>query len=160
MHVTKDDLYIPKGQLAVTVWTEGEGRVGGTIFLSEYAEGHRGEETPLDLLNGEDAFVVMQPDWDAPPRFIAKRRILRLIYDDPQGAPNPEDTHHPCQIRLVDGAHVEGSIHEPLRPEHCRLFDYLNSVGGRFIRVYLEGDEVCLVNVSHIAHVTEGKPRR
>ena len=55
---------------------------------------------------------------------------------------------------MMDGSLLEGEIREPLPEDRSRLYDYLNQVRTRFIRLRVDGDRVFLVNKSYVIHAT------
>ncbi len=157
--MTKDRLKIPKKLKEVTLWVHPEGRVVGSLFLREQSVNHAGEEEPLEVLNQAEHFIVLQRDQPEELRFYNRASIIRLEYP---GDPTPcqaggDIAPLPCQLHMMDGSLIGGTICEPLPPDHSRLFDYLNRDSDRFLRMYVDEATVCLVNKSYIIQVSAAK---
>ena len=100
-------------------------------------------------------------------RFYNKRAIVRVEYHEEE-PPSEEGTGiktlH-CRVSLMDGSLIEGIVRYPLPPNHERLYDYLNLSKERFVKLYLEDGNICLVNkayivcVSHLTAADEVEPR-
>ncbi|RMG51281.1 MAG: hypothetical protein D6717_13035 [Gammaproteobacteria bacterium] len=151
-----ESLKIPKDRLISSLWVETEGQVIASFFLAPQSERHAGPETPKDLLNDPEPFVVVLHEDPQEPRFYNKNAIVRVHYREPQVEdPGVERTVLHARLGLRDGTLVEGEVRELLQPQHRRLYDYLNLSGDRFIRIYEEGteDQVILVNRDHIIRI-------
>ncbi len=57
--MSEDFFKVPKLERAVRLWIHPEGRVLGSIFVREQSLHHIGEETPVELLNQTEAFLVV-----------------------------------------------------------------------------------------------------
>lgn len=150
-------LKIPKTLREVTLWVHPEGKVVGSLFLRQHSVNHAGSEEPLEVLNQPQPFVVLQRTAPEELRFYNRASIIRLEY----AGTNPCDDNGDirplrCQLHMMDGSLIAGSICESLPPDQSRLFDYLNRDVDRFIKIYLEQDDrnICLVNKSYIIQVT------
>ena len=154
--MSKDHLKIPKKLKEVTLWVHPEGRVIGALFLREQSVHHAGEEDPLEVLNQPEHFVVLQRDRPEELRFYNRASIIRVEYPGawPSDDAEAKATPLPCQLHMMDGSLIAGTIHEPLPPEHSRLFDYLNRSSERFARIYLDDQTTCLVNKAYIIQVS------
>ena len=154
--MTTDHLKIPKTLKEVILWVHPEGRVVGSLFLREQSVHHAGAEEPLEVLNQGEHFVVLQREEPTELRFYNRASIIRVEYpgDKPpcDGAQGTKAL--PCQLNMMDGSLIAGTICEPLPPDHSRLFDYLNRDPDRFIRIYLDEQTVCLVNKAYIIQVS------
>lgn len=148
-------LKIPKKLKHVTLWVHPEGPVTGAIFLHCQSERHAGEEQPVEAMNGPEPFFVFRGGSDDDLRFYNKRAVVRLEYTaEPGEAPPSGCVQLRARLHLMDGSVLEGVIQEMLVPEHARLFDYVNIFEDRFVRLFLEGTLVTLVNKAYIAQVT------
>lgn len=155
-----DRLKIPKKLKEVTLWVHPLGRVVGSLFLREQSVDHAGEEEPLEVLNRSDHFIVLHRDSPEELRFYNRASIIRVEYpaaDTPPCKPHGTTEVLPCQLHMMDGSLIAGTICEPLPPDHARLFDYLNRDVERFIRIYLDDSVVCLVNKSYIIQASPAK---
>ena len=147
-------LKIPKFLKEVTLWVHPEGRVVGSLFLREQSINHAGIEEPIEALNQEQPFIVLQRQSPAELRFYNLSSIVRVEYPNDDSEPAQDVVKLPCTVHLMDGAMIPGSIRERLPHDHARLFDYLNRGSDRFVKIHCEDDTVCLVNKSYIIQVT------
>jgi hypothetical protein len=94
----------------------------------------------------------LQKDKPDELRFYNRNSIIRVEYNG--DFPEAEDSNHlSCSLNMMDGSLIEGTIRENLPPEHSRLFDYINQEKSRFIKLYFNNDEICLINKSYIVHI-------
>ena len=147
-------LKIPKFLKEVTLWVHPEGRVVGSLFLREQSINHAGLEEPLEVLNQDQSFIVLQRHSPDELRFYNLSSIVRVEYADDEAGADDTSVDLVCTVHLMDGAMIPGTIRERLPQDHARLFDYLNRASDRFIRIHCEDDMVCLVNKSYIIQVT------
>ena len=150
-----DELRIPKTQKTVTMWVHPEGPVVGSVFLSIHAKGGMESETPAEVLNDAAPFLVLYREDLGEPRFYNKRSIVRVQH--PADRPHAESgtVEIGCQLHMMDGSLLRGTIVEFLTPEHSRLFDYINNVSGAFVRIYTDDGHECLVNKAYIVQFSE-----
>lgn len=151
--MTQHTLKIPKTRKEVKLWVHPEGLVIGSLFVREQGENHLGIEAPDQVMNQESHFVVLYMNKPSELRFYNRNSIIRVEYDDEKTDPPPKDIIS-CRLTLMDGSLIDGEIRESLPPDYSRLFDYLNQNSERFIRLYIENNQICLVNKSYINHVT------
>jgi hypothetical protein len=148
-------LKIPKKKKLVSLWVESEGQVIASVFLQMDSDRHNGEETPQDIFNQPESFMVVLSEDPQEPRFYHIERIIRVEYqEEVQPEFSGELTELACRLTLRDGSEVEGVIREFLLPEHRRLYDYINKSELRFIKLYESIDQVILVNKDHIVRVS------
>ncbi len=136
---------IPKREQLVELDIESEGVSQGVLFLLPPGPDSGEGESPLDVLNHREPFVVVRAS-DGTVRCYNKRFVVQVRFEAP---PRPDaDTapRIPCRFRLVDGREVQGLVREYLPPEHSRLIDYLNHISGPFIRLELREGLVALLN--------------
>ena len=146
-------LKVPKQLKEVTLWVHPEGRVKGSLFLLEHSPNHAGSETPLEMLNQGEIFIVFKREQPEEIRFYNLRSLIRVEYNDDQGKSNDSITQIECHLQMMDGSFIRGNIQESLAPDRARLLDYLNQVGETFIKVHLENNLVYLINKSYIINV-------
>lgn len=148
-------LKIPKKKKLVSLSVQSEGQVVASVFLQIQSDEHHGGETPEDLFNGQNDFVVVLKEDPQELRFYHMGRITRVEYHEDYPRELTADLVELfCRLTLIDGSIVEGVIREHLPPEHQRLYDYINTGGQRFIRLYESQDQVILVNKDHIISIT------
>ncbi|MDX1335477.1 MAG: hypothetical protein R3312_06805 [Gammaproteobacteria bacterium] len=148
-------LKIPKKKKLVALWVEAEGQVIASVFLQLQSDNHSGEETPEDIFNTPDNFIVVQTEDPQETRFYHMGRVTRVEYhEDVPPESSPDLTELPCRLTLLDGSQVEGRIREFLIPEHRRLYDYINKSEKRFVKLYESDDQVILVNKDHIINIS------
>ncbi|MFV2016830.1 MAG: hypothetical protein ACC656_15465, partial [Candidatus Heimdallarchaeota archaeon] len=59
---SSDSLIIPKLLQKVSLWVHPEGKVLGSLFIREQSYYHAGNESPLEILNSTQDFVVLKRD--------------------------------------------------------------------------------------------------
>lgn len=146
-------LKVPKLKQKVTLWVHPEGQVTGSLFVREQSPDHAGAEEPIEVLNAGVPFIVLQKNKPEELRFYNLNSIIRVEYNTESKTPDSVTTLS-CTLNMMDGSVMEGTIREELPPEHSRLFDYINQEKARFIRLYLNDNEVSLINKSYIVNVT------
>lgn len=149
---------IPKQLRQVRLWIHPEGLVLGSLFLSYHTRNGSGLEGPLEVLNESTPFVVLQRHQPEELRFYHKRAIVRVEYQEEEEPPDegPADaglTILHCQLAMMDGSYITGSVRHLLPPGRSRLYDYLNLTNERFARLYVE-EGICLVNKAYIVCAT------
>lgn len=149
--MSTDILKVPKSKCKVSLWVHPEGQVIGSLFVRKQSPDHAGEETPQDVLNEDAAFIVLEMAKPEQLRFYNRNSIIRVEYNEIMQV-DASPLH--CQLNMMDGSIIEGTIRENLPPDYSRLFDYLNKDNDRFIKVFTADNEVCLVNKSYIINVT------
>ncbi len=152
--MASDSLKIPKIKRQVSMWVHPEGQVIGSLFLREQSVNHAGMEEPIEVLNKDKAFIVLDREDDEQVCFYNRNAIIRLEYEHTPSTTEAEQKIIPCQLTMMDGALFDGEIRETLAPDRARLFDYLNHERARFIKLYIDKKQVCLVNKSYIIKVT------
>lgn len=153
--MSSDFLKVPKSVRPVILWVHPEGQVHGSLFVHTQSRHHAGEQDPSELLNEPEPFLIVQRDDPDELRFYQRSAIVRAEYQ-PSDPPTPVDTPVcPCRLYLMDGSVISGEVREALPPDRSRLIDYLNQPDTRFLRLWLEDDQVCLVNKSYIIHATD-----
>ncbi|APZ42121.1 hypothetical protein [Acidihalobacter ferrooxydans] len=154
--MSDDSLIVPKTLKSVHLWVHPEGRVPCGIFLQPTtADEAVAGEHPIDLLNKPEPFLVCRcgQQGDRQTRFYSKNAIVRVDYSE-----SPQQTLTPgvrirAEFQLMDGALFHGEIREDLPPDRQRLLDYMNVHTDRFVRLFLEQDNVTLINKAYIMRV-------
>ncbi len=150
----ENKLKIPKTRKQVKLWVHPEGLVIGSLFVREHSIHHAGNEEPHEVLNQDVPFIVLYREEPSELRFYNRKSIIRVEYEQSDSSSNPGLQIMPCRLTMMDGSVLEGEIREALPPEHSRLFDYLNQDNTRFIKMYMDDNQIFLVNKSYINHVT------
>lgn len=151
--MSSDILRVPKTLKPVKLWAHPEGPVLGSMFVGEQSPNHAGPEDPFEVMNRDEAFVAVQRQEPDELRFYNRSSIIRVEYT---GEINlPDNSAFSCRIQMMDGSMVEGTVREPLAPDRSRLFDYLNRLDHRFIRMSVDVDLIYLINKSYIVHATD-----
>ena len=150
--MANDSLKIPKIKRQVSMWVHPEGQVIGSLFLRAQSVNHAGVEEPIEVLNKDKAFIVLDRE-ESQVRFYNRNAIIRVEYEETSPSPGPEQKIIPCQLTMMDGALFNGVIRETLAPDRARLFDYLNHEQARFIKLYTDTNQIYLVNKSYIINV-------
>lgn len=154
--MSNESYKIQKRQEPVTLWVHPDGPVKGTLYLQEQSDRGERPEHPIEIMNTDVPFIVLHCQDPDENRFYGKRAIVRVHHDPMEGEPETSDiTIVPCELRLMDGSSLSGTIREFLLPEHRRLFDYLNQRGEPFLRLHLDDGGICLVNKAYIVRAVE-----
>ncbi len=144
---------VPKNKRQATLWVHPDGQVIGSIFVLAQSTRHAGEEEPVEALNCETPFIVISLEDPDEFRFYNRNSVLRVEYTEASSTASSTAVIQ-CRIQMMDGAVIEGKIQEALPKNKSRLFDYLNQKDERFIKLYTDENEICLVNKSYINYVT------
>lgn len=149
--MSTDFFKVPKRELAVSLWVHPEGRVLGSIYIREQSLYHSGEETPAELFNQQEAFVVVHRQDLDEYRFYNKTSIVRLEYED-NGETMPGSETIDCQLHMMDGSLMSGSLSGVLSPDRRRLYDHLNTGDSTFIPLHGDNGVISLINKSYIIY--------
>ncbi|RPI47086.1 MAG: hypothetical protein EHM59_05585 [Betaproteobacteria bacterium] len=145
---------IPKREMPVSLWTHPDGRVLGAIYL-HMAEPHGGcDEDPWTVLNDPEDFLVVRRREPDELRFYNKASLIRVEYAENELYVADSGKDLPCRVHMMDGSIVDGTMRKSLPPERSRLYDYMNTDNPRFLKVYVEGMSVCLINKSYVGYIT------
>lgn len=150
--MTGNKLKVPKLKKKVKLWVHPEGQVIGSLFLHEESPDHPGCEEPVEALNQDNAFIVLERSEPEELRFYNRGTIIRVEYEQEKEQIEIEPIN--CQLNMMDGSYLEGTIRENLPPDYSRLYDYLNTSNNHFIKIYIDDNNVCLVNKSYINYAT------
>lgn len=150
--VADKPLKIAKALRQVAMWVHPEGRVTGSIYVT-IGEENGTQEDPSYVLNEDSPFLVLKRQENEEVRFYNRASIVRVEYEDnkPVGV---KFTTLGCRVHMMDGSLIDGEIIEVLPNDRSRLYDYLNQVQERFVRLYTDNKNVCMVNKSYIIQIT------
>ncbi len=149
--MTNEILKVPKKLKPVTLWVHPEGRVRGSLYLREQSPDHAGPEHPLEVLNQCTPFVVIKREEPDELRFYNMRSIIRVEYET-EHKPSTDIPRQHCQIQMMDGSFITGSIREQLPPARARVLDYLNRSDECFIKIHMDEGTIYLINKAYIIH--------
>lgn len=154
--MSNESYKIQKREEPVTLWVHPDGPVKGTLYLQEQSDRGERPEHPIEIMNTDVPFIVLRCQDPDETRFYGKRAVVRVHHEPMEGESETTDvTIVPCELRLMDGSSLSGTIREFLLPEHRRLFDYLNQRGEPFLRLHLNDGGICLVNKAYIVRAME-----
>ena len=153
--MSSDFLKVPKSVRPVVLWVHPEGQVHGSLFVHTQSRSHAGEEDPAELLNEPEPFLIVQREDPEEVRFYQRSAIVRAEYAQPATEAPPDHQPVPCRLYLMDGSVISGLVREALPSDRSRLIDYLNQPETRFVRVWVEDEQVCLINKAYIIHATD-----
>lgn len=157
--MASDFLKVPKAVRPVILWVHPEGQVHGSLFVHTQSRSHAGAQDPAELLNEPEPFLIVQRDDPEELRFYQRSAIVRAEYAQPADETAADIAPFTCRLYLMDGSVVTGQVREALAPDRSRLIDYLNQPETRFVRVWVEDEQVCLVNKNYIIHAMDlGEP--
>ena len=129
-----------------------EGKVIGSLFLHDKKQDKAGSDI-LSLVNQPEPFLVFKCETPDELRFYNRSSIIRMEYEEQPSLQNDIQTLE-CQLHMMDGSLLTGTIREALPPDYSRLYDYLNLTENRFVKIYTNNNEVILVNKTYINQVT------
>ena len=152
--MTASILKINKTPHQVRLWVHPEGLVVGSLFLKQDDAEQQPEESPNEVINQADPFVVLRREQPDEVRFYNRSSIIRVEYAASENDIEDNATTLHCRLMMMDGSMLEGYISETLPADQSRFYDYLNKTNVRFIRLFLNNKEVCLVNKSYIIQVS------
>lgn len=152
---TANRFRVEKLRQAVSVVLVDGRRLDGDVFLWECTRAGPEPEQPIDLLNEGDEFFPFFLN-EQEVILLAKHHVSRAETRAPEADALSElaDERMGVEITMKDGSAISGFVPLEKRGEHTRLLDFLNNYAKRFIPVFW-GDQVCLVNRSLIASVSQ-----
>lgn len=134
------------------MWVHPEGQVVGSLFLQDENNNEVAHDI-LSLVNQPEPFLVFKCETPNELRFYNRSSIIRMEYNE-----KPSDAQAmqslACQLHMMDGSLISGTIRETLPPDYSRLYDYLNLTENRFVKIHTTNDEVILINKTYINQVT------
>ena len=154
MHPYENPLKIPKLEKQLRLWTHPDGLVLGSIFLHLPDPERPHGEDPWMVLNGTDDFLVVRRHEPEELRFYNKASLIRVEYQEDELYVSDSGKDLPCRVHMMDGSVIDGAMRKSLPPERSRLYDYMNTDNPRFLKLYVDGCTVCLVNKSYVSFIT------
>lgn len=122
--------------------------IRGDIHLQPRVAWRDGPETPLEMLNREDAFFpVTLAGGDVV--FIAKAQVASLglglgVDEEPDPERRSAARTIPLEVMMLGGAEHRGvAVHE-MPPNRSRALDFLNAAHERFFLLVTDGGSLCL----------------
>ncbi|RMH16998.1 MAG: hypothetical protein D6696_16825 [Acidobacteria bacterium] len=146
---------IPKKLKEVELWIHPHGRLVGALFVHLQSARFPGEQQPLEILNEDRPFVVVKRRRPDEVRFYKRSAIVRVEYREDPPLPHEGATALSCQLHMMDGSLIEGTIVKPLPPDQSRLFDLLNDLEEQFLKIDGDDGRVCLVNKAYVVYATQ-----
>ena len=141
-------------QLPATI-TLGDGTsIKGDIHLQPSTEMHRGRETPVDLLNRPDRFLVVSlPSGETT--LVSKAQIVVVTANAGPLEIDPDrlaiSKKFTLDVHMVGGQHISGAAYWELPPTQARPQDFLNLSHGFF--EITEGDNAHCINRGLVVRV-------
>ena len=154
MYPYENPLKIPKREQSVALWTHPDGLVHGAIYLQIADTDGACAEDPWAVMNGPEDFLVVRRRDPDELRFYNKASLIRVEYDENELYVAEAGKDLPCRVHLMDGSLIDGTMRKSLPPERSRLYDYMNTDNPRFLKLYVEGASVCLINKSYVGYIT------
>lgn len=120
--------------------------IQGEAHLQPRVAWRDGPETPIEMLNREDAFFAMNLA-HGDVVFVAKAQVAAFAFQPAQVAEDPERQTVarmlPLEIMMVGGAEHRGIAMSEMPPTRSRALDFLNAPERFFLLVTDEGS-LCL----------------
>lgn len=147
---------VPKERAKIILFTPPYEAIEAAVFLSPYAEHHRGQETVADLFRASAPFLPIH-DADGRPVLVRKKGVRWVKVADAEhvewvyfelkaGAPRTT-----VRMEFEDGTAVVGDIYATTPEGHQRVSDVVN-LTGPFLHVEAK-DAVYLVNLGHVSAI-------
>ena len=153
MYLYDNPLKIPKIEKPVELWAHPDGLVLGTIFLHMPEPDRVSGEDPATVLNAADDFLVVRLQDPEALRFYNKTSLIRVGYTEDQPYVADAGKDLPCRVHMMDGSVIDGAMRKSLPPERSRLYDYMNADNPRFLKLYVGGNSVCLINKAYVGFI-------
>ena len=153
MYLYDNPFKIPKIEKAVSLWAHPDGLVLGSIFLHVPEPDRSHGEDPWAVLNGVDDFLVVRLREPDDLRFYNKTSLIRVEYTEDELYVADAGKDLPCRVRMMDGSIIDGAMRKSLPPERSRLYDYMNTDNPRFLKLYMGGSAVCLINKTYVGFI-------
>jgi hypothetical protein len=149
-----DELIVPKQRRKVRLWIHPEGRVVGSLFVRAATDSEP-EQRIVDSLNEGQPFIVLMREEPKELRFYHRASILRVESDSnpPPTATGEHVIEHRCELGMMDGSFVSGTLTRPSPPDRSRLFDFLNRGEERFLELFLDDGTTLVVNKAYVIFV-------
>ena len=147
---------VPKEQAKIVLFFPPYETVEASVFLSPYAEHHRGQETVADLFRSSAPFLPIR-DAQGRPVLIRKKsvrwvkvmeadRVEWVYFELKVGAPRTT-----VRLEFEDASFIVGDIFATTPEGHQRVSDVVN-LTGPFLHVEAE-EGVYIVNLGHVSAI-------
>ncbi len=132
------------------IFLVGGKRLEGTFFLSPISPNNRGEETILELLCGERAYLPFETT-QGKIVLVQKTNIIKVLSQEDPSYPPGAKTSGQITVWFDDGTSLNGEVFFSMPVTHSRLSDFLNHSAEFF---YLHKDDnTYLINRYHVTFV-------
>lgn len=139
-----NDFRVEKKQQQVSLFMADGVVLETTVFLANYAMHHSGEQTVLDLLLEDDAFL---PAKAASGEFhLVRKGMISHVRCIVELDPALEYTERQVKVSFLGGEVLQGTVKMDMPAHSARLTDYINS-GSEFFPLFT-GEHAHLVNRS------------
>jgi hypothetical protein len=147
---------VPKEQAKIVLSIPPYDTVEASVFLSPYAEHHRGQETVADLFRGSAPFlpihdaaghaVLLRKKGVRWIRVLDAERVEWVYFELKVGAPKTK-----VRLEFEDASSIVGEIFATTPEGHQRVSDVVN-LTGPFLHVEAE-EGVYIVNLGHVSAI-------
>jgi hypothetical protein len=149
------DFVLPRTQATARVLlTQGVSQPG-TVYLLDRVPHHDGPETPLEMLNRDDAFFPFRPDDGDGVLLLAKAHTVTVSLDRQAPISDPARlsaaTQTGLELVLAGGSTLGGWASYELPEGHTRLLDYLNASQAPFFAIWTHAT-THFVNRAHVLY--------
>ena len=127
----------------------------GKIYLLDRVPHHDGPETPLEMLNRDDAFFPFHPHDADGVLLLAKSHTVTVSVDRQAPISDPARlsaaTQTGLELVLAGGSTLGGWASYELPEGHSRLLDYLNANAAPFFSIWTHAS-THYVNRAHVLY--------
>ena len=146
---------LPRAQVSARVLlTQGVSHPG-MIYLLDRVPHHDGPETPLEMLNRDEAFFPFRPQGGDGVLLLAKSHTVSLSVDHQAPISDPARLSAAVQagveVVLAGGSTLGGWARYELPEGHRRLLDYLNESSAPFFAIWTQ-ETTHYVNRAHVLY--------
>jgi len=147
-----DELIVPKQRREVRLWIHPEGRVVGSLFVRA-ATDTEPEQRIAESLNEGQPFIALMRENPKELRFYHRASILRVESSSSPPPAGERVIEHRCELGMMDGSFITGTLTRPSPPDRSRLFDFLNRGEERFLEVFLDDGTTLVINKAYVIFV-------
>jgi hypothetical protein len=149
------DFVLPRTALSARVLLTRGVSQPGTVYLLDRVPHHDGPETPLEMLNRDDAFFPFRPDDGDGVLLLAKTHTVTVSLDRQAPISDPTRlsaaTQTGLELVLAGGSTLGGWASYELPEGHTRLLDYLNASHAPFFAIWTHAT-THFVNRAHVLY--------
>jgi len=140
-------LRIQKKKKAVILRTNTHLHIDTNVFLLSSANEYGVCETPFDILNSEEDFFATEASDSTGSVFFNKNNVIQVDYQsDPSDTLVSVNMQKKVEMELEGGELLVGKIEALLPPDHSRLYDAINVINERFVKITIKPGVVTLIN--------------